>query len=104
MKKIKDGARLGASVYLLKKLKTKEATKEFETLADSVYPLVPAVEGGMFATLPADAEPPKWLDPLSSLLADGGPRSLKANLPVHYFGFPAATRRSFSLLAMDTPR
>lgn len=81
MAAIGDGARLSVSVYLLKKSKTAEAQKQFQEVSETVYPLVETIPGGAFITLPADADSPKWLKPVSVLLADGAVPQLEAQSP-----------------------
>lgn len=81
MSKKVEAPRLSVSVYLLKKSKTAEAQKQLEDISDAVYPLIDSIPGGAFITLPADAEPPKWLEPLSTLLATGGDPQLSGQSP-----------------------
>jgi len=76
-----EGVRLGVSVYLLKKSKTAEAQKQLEDASDTVYPLVDSIPGAAFIALPADAEPPRWLRPVSTLLADGAAPELEGQSP-----------------------
>jgi uncharacterized protein (TIGR04141 family) len=73
------GIRLGVSVFLLKKSKTAEAQRHLENAGVAVYPLVERIPGGAFITLPAEAEPPKWLKPIS--IADGDAPQLEGQSP-----------------------
>jgi uncharacterized protein (TIGR04141 family) len=74
-------ARLSVSVYLLKKSKTAEAQQQLEATSAAVYPLIDEIPGGAFIALPADAEPPRWLEPISALLAPGGAPQLEGQSP-----------------------
>jgi len=76
-----DEARLSVSVYLLKKSKTAEAQKELEEASAEVYPLIGEIPGGAFIALPADADAPRWLDPISALLAPGSAPQLEGQSP-----------------------
>lgn len=76
-----DEARLSVSVYLLKKSKTTEAQQQLEAASAAVYPLIEGIPGGAFIALPADAEAPRWLAPVSTLLAPGGAPQLEGQSP-----------------------
>ncbi|SEL86280.1 sporadically distributed protein, TIGR04141 family [Variovorax sp. YR750] len=76
-----DAVRLGVSVYLLKRSKTAEAQRQLEDASDTVYPLVDSIPGAAFIALPADAGSPKWLRPVSTLLADGAAPQLEGQSP-----------------------
>lgn len=76
-----DEARLNVSVYLLKKSKTAEAQQQLEAASTAVYPLIDEIPGGAFIALPADAEAPRWLAPISALLAPGNAPQLQGQSP-----------------------
>ena len=76
-----DGVHLGVSVYLLKRSKTAEAKRQLEDASDTVYALVDSIPGAAFIALPSDAVSPKWLKPVSTLLADGADPQLEGQSP-----------------------
>lgn len=67
-----DLERISASVYLLRRGSAADALAALTASAVSVHPLKDAVPGGQFFVLPADPVEPKWLNPVSALLGDGG--------------------------------
>ncbi len=73
--------RLSVSVYLLKASKVTEARQQLTTASASVSPLVESVPDGMFMALPSDAEPPKWLGQVSSLLLPNAAPQLESQSP-----------------------
>jgi uncharacterized protein (TIGR04141 family) len=81
MAAIGDEARLSVSVYLLKRSKTAEAQQQLAAASAAVYPLIDDIPGGAFIALPADAEPPRWLEPISQLLAPGDAPNLEGQSP-----------------------
>jgi uncharacterized protein (TIGR04141 family) len=76
-----DLVRLSVSVYLLKASKGTEAWQQLEATGAAVYPLIPSIPGGAFIVLPSDAEPPKWLEPISTLLEQGSSPQLEGQSP-----------------------
>lgn len=72
--------RLSVSVYLIKKSKLTESQTQL-TAGATVYPLIEAVEGGSFIALPAEPEPPGWLEPISTLFAPGNSPQLESQSP-----------------------
>lgn len=87
-----DGARLGVSVYLLKKSRIAEAQKGFAEAGEAEFPLSDAIPGGAFIALPADAAAPRWLKPLSTLLADPGGLHLQGQSPGALLWVPRGNR------------
>jgi uncharacterized protein (TIGR04141 family) len=73
--------RLSASVYLLKNSKRAEARQQLEAASAAVYPLVDDIPGGAFIALPADTEAPRWLEPISVLMAQGNAPRLEGQSP-----------------------
>jgi uncharacterized protein (TIGR04141 family) len=74
-------ARLTVSVYLLKKSKTSEAQRALAAAGQTAFPLKEQIPGAEFISLPSLAEPPKWLDPISALLAGGVDPQLESQSP-----------------------
>lgn len=81
MPSIDDEVRISVSVYLLKKSKTAEAQEQIQAVASAVYSLIDEIPGGAFIVLPADAEAPRWLDPISELFAPGADPELEGQSP-----------------------
>jgi len=84
--------RLSVSVYLLKKSRTAEAQQQLEAASAAVYPLIDSIPGGALVALPADAEPPRWLEPISELLAPGDAPELQGQSPGAVLWAPRADK------------
>lgn len=64
-------SRLSVSVYLLKQAKAAEARKQVEAISETTYRLTDAIPHSDFFVLHAEVGAPKWLKPMSVLLAGG---------------------------------
>lgn len=78
---VDDEVHLDVSVYLLKKTKVLEAQRQLAAAIASTYPLIEAIPGGAFLALPSEAAPPRWLKPISALLAPGEQPELAGQAP-----------------------
>lgn len=73
--------RLSVSVYLLRASKVTEARQKIDAASVSTFPLVESLPDGMFMALPSDAEPPKWLKPVTTLLLSNTTPQLESQSP-----------------------
>lgn len=89
-----DSARLAVSVYLLKQAMEIEALVVIEGESVNRYPLKGSLEGGALFALPSEPSTPKWLAPISSLVATGQPLELAGQSPGAILWAPRG-KRSF---------
>ena len=92
MATVLNPVRLSVSVYLLKAAKVAEAQTQLEAASAEVYPLVDSIPGGAFIALPAEAEPPRWLDRLTPLLDPNAAPDIEGQSPGAVLWVPRGTR------------
>jgi len=77
-----DDERLSVSVYLLKKAKTAEAKKSFKNFSKKkTYTLSEEFPDGRFFAMPAEPQPPGWLNAISELLGPNQVPKLTSQFP-----------------------
>ena len=60
--------RLTVSLYLFRTSKASEALQQLEAASASSSTLINSIPEGKFLALPSEPSPPKWLDPITSLI------------------------------------
>lgn len=73
-----EPTRLTVSLYLLRASKVSEALQQLEAASASSSTLIESIPEGKFLALPSDPSPPKWLDPISSLIPAGSNLQLES--------------------------
>lgn len=76
-----EPTRLTVSLYLLRASKVSEALQQLEAASASSSPLIESIPEGKFLALPSDPSPPKWLDPISSLIPASSNLQLESQSP-----------------------
>lgn len=88
----REEPRLTVSVYLLKAAQTGVAQAALAALAGTVYALEEHVPGGAFLSLPAEAQPPGWLEFVAQLLPAGTNVPLDTQAPGGLLWIPRGSK------------